>query len=266
MADKYWIGTDGSYSTAGNWSPTNAPVAADVVFIAGTGTVISSGLDQSGVSIDGFIVENFSYAIGKRNEFLQVALGSGDRFEFDGTGQSYIDVGSSAVSPIIKRTARNTNVGGLFLKGSALATVDVLGPNATVNLIDATVTTVNIHSGCTVFVDEDSTVTTLNNMGGTVIIEGYVATLNNRAGATTYNGSGSSAVTKIDVTGGSVVSNTTRTTTAADITGGTLDYAQSNASRTVTTLNYYGGTVAGFEHVAVTTLNTNGRVNLATPS
>lgn len=52
MADKDWIGSDGVWDTAGNWSPPGVPVTGDRVFLTDRNDVaITTGLNQSAVKL-----------------------------------------------------------------------------------------------------------------------------------------------------------------------------------------------------------------------
>lgn len=270
MADKYWVGTDtgneGDYATAANWSPSGVPVANDNVFITGA-QAITSGLDQSAVELDDFIVlASMSGAIASVTASLQVDLGNTNRFEFGGTGLAFIDVGTAAISPVIVNTAaaNTTDPYGLILTGSALATIDFR--KGSLNLDGATVTTIDQSftssqaSDTTLLIPSDATVTTLRKTGGSALVEAALTTMENSAGEATTRGSG--AITTMTVDGGNVYPNSSGTITTLNANAGIVDFTRSRTPRTVTTLNLGGGTVKLDPDVITITNAVTGRGNM----
>lgn len=229
------------WDTASNWAEGAVPVADDDVRITGS-TNITYGLDQSSVELDDFVVApGCSAQVGSESADLQIDMGDSNRFEFHGTGQAWINVGSAAISPIVFRTASVSNgQSGLYLDGSAIATLTVEG--GLVELVDgSTTTTVIVRNGGTVRIPNGATITTLHNQGGVSCeLRGASTTVNNVGGSLVIEGS--DAITTLNIDGGTVVSNTTGTITTANVDAGELDLTQSGESRTITTLNNRGGT------------------------
>lgn len=224
---------------------TDTPNANDDVFIGpkvSSGTAvshnISSGLDQSGVEIDDFVVlPTYTGKIGLSTEPLSIDMGDADLFRFEGRGTAHIDVNDAAISPDIIRTATASNgASGLYLSGSAIAVATVEGGSVEFNA--ATVTTLEARGGATVTVREDSTVTTANNRG-TYTCNGNGVTLNNNGGTATINGG--DAYTTVECTGGTVYYNSTGTlTTARAVNTGIIDLTRNNQAKTVTNLAVEG--------------------------
>lgn len=230
------------YNCIGNWAEAAKPVANDLVLITGT-SAISYGLNQSAVEVDGFyVMPGYSGAIGSSSAYLQIDVDNATRFEFSGTGTSYIDVGGAAISPIIKRTKTATGgQAGLYLKGSALVTIDQ--QSGVVRYDSTTFTTLYVgsSSSCTAYVTSTCTATTIQNMGGTVVLECAATTVNNQSGTLTTEGSG--AITTLNCDAGTVYSNSSGTVGTCNADGGTVDFTKNRVSRTVTNMAFRGATV-----------------------
>jgi hypothetical protein len=110
------------YNTAENWNTGSVPAATwDVAILGKYDVPILYGLNQSAISIHEFIVESgFTSAIGGTDSgYLKLLLGA-DSFKFAGRGTSYIDVGASAINPVINNTASPASGRhGLYWKGTA---------------------------------------------------------------------------------------------------------------------------------------------------
>ncbi len=234
-------GGPNDYNCIGNWAEAAVPVANDDVYFRAGATAVSYGLNQSGVEIDRFVVlPGFATDLGSVNALLQVDVEDAKRFEYSGTGTAYIDVGGAAISPIIKRTkTASGGQAGLYLKGSALVTVDQ--QSGVVRYVTATITTLMVGPTATAYIAADCTVTTIQNMGGTVVTECAVTTVNNQSGTLTTEGSG--AITTLNIDAGTVYSNSSGTITTVNADGSTLDFTRSRTARTVSTLNFRGATV-----------------------
>lgn len=247
MATNVWLGTtSGDYSVTTNWSLGAVPTTGDDVIIQGS-VSITAGLNQSAVAIDEFTVDpSYSGLIGTIDAYLRI---DPDSFQFAGTGKAFIDVGAAAISPTIRNTATpSTGQMGLYLKGSALATLTVnkgtvgvavlAGETSSVTTTNCLFTT-NQNSDSSVTLGTGVTATTVNQSGGTTDIRCAATTINVSGGTMTTSGSG--AVTTMNVTGGTVYSNSTGTITTLNANGGTVDFTRSLTARTVTTTNFAGG-------------------------
>lgn len=241
---------------------TNEPAAGDDVRIpASSAQAISSGLKQQAVAIADFIVEKgYNGTIGTSAEYLRI---DPDRFEFDGNGASYIDIGSAAISATIKGTAA-AQVGkrGLYLKGSAIATLAADGGHTGVAALPgetSTVTTARVAGPqTTLWVGEGVSLTTLNVINGSAVLRCAATTVNQYAGVLTTEEAG--AVTTINLKGGTLYSNSVGTITTLAHTGGTADFTGSGRARTLTTYTptvSSGGTVLKVDTntVTITTYN-----------
>jgi hypothetical protein len=258
MANKTWVGNDsgneGDYSVAANWSPSGVPSASDHVRIPASSTQnISSGLDQSAVAIGDFIVEEgYSGTIGSATGYLQI---DPDRFEFNGSGQSWIDIGSAAIDVQILGTATaSTGERGLYLKGSAIDELAILGGNVGVAAVHgetATVTTCRVTGPTAdVWVGAGTTLTTLNVSQGTVRLR-CAATTVTQYGGTLYTEE-SGAITTINLEGGTLYPNSSGTITTLNADGGTADFTASGLGRTVSTLKQNPGSAITYDPSVLT--------------
>lgn len=237
MTDKIWTGvTDGDWGVAGNWSPSGVPTASDSVYLTADYSVnITAGLDQSAVAIDKFVVDGFTGEIGSLAlGYLQI---DPDLFSFSGSGVSFIDIGTAAIDLDIRLTAAGGATRGLYLKGSAITVLSLIGGNVGLaNQYGESSTAANIRVlGGTLVCGSGATLTTVDAYGGTTNLGANVTTLN------VYEGSvittSTTAVTTFNGFGGTMTHNGTGTITTANLEGGTLDLTDSGMARTVTTLN-----------------------------
>lgn len=257
MADKLWlgnVGTAGDYSVAANWSPSGVPSAADNVSIPAGSPSITAGLDQSAVAIGSFTVERgYTGAIGTSSAYLQI---DPDSFEFSGTGTAYIDIGSAAISPTIRTTATaTTGNAGLYLLGSAIATLHVEGGNVSVAHFigeTSTIATARINGGA-VRLNSGVTLTTLLVNGGSATLRAAATTITINGGTVATEGSG--AVTTVNANAGTFDSGSSGTITTLAIAGGVADFSGSAVSRTVTTTTVAsnGGTLICDESIVTLT-------------
>ena len=259
MADKIWLGTDSSsptdFNTAANWSPSGVPGASDNVRLVAAYSNNIAGYDASGLALADVIIEQgYVGTIGSKTADLQISC---TYFEYAGGGLSYIDLGSSSVSPRIIATGGSAGSGqySLYLIGTGIGVLSVEGGSVGVAAIHG----------------QASTLTTIRQRGGSVKV-GAGATITN---FTTYQGSGlvatdittaklyggtlttaeQAAITTATIEAGTLVHNGTGTITTANINGGELDLARSGAARTVTTLNLNPGGGLKYDPDAITITN-----------
>ncbi len=254
MANKTWAGSDGNYGTAGNWSPPGVPSTGDHVRIPASSTQsITSGLDQSAVAIGDFIVEEgYIGEIGTAAGYLQI---DPDRFEFNGSGQAYIDIGSAAIDVQVLGTATAASgERGLYLKGSAIDELAILGGNVGVAAIHgetATVTTCRVTgSSADVWLGAGMTLTTLQVNAGTVRLR-CAATTVTVYGGTVYTEE-AGAITTMTVDGGTVYPNSSGTVTTLNMDGGSVDFTRSGLARTVSTLKQNPGSTLTYDPAVLT--------------
>ena len=262
MANKIWVGTDsgneGNWATAANWSPSGAPGAGDDVRLVAENTqAIIGTLDQSAVALGDFIVEDgYSGTIGTSAADLQL---DPNRFEFAGSGVAYIDVSGAAISALITKTA-SAPVGkrGLYIKGSAIATLTVQNGTvgvATIHSTTATVTTaVASGSGADLWIGEGVTLTNLYVNDGTVSLRSAATTINMFGGTLLTEEVG--AITTINQYAGMSTLSSIGTITTLNHNGGIADLSQIGLARTVTTYSpQKGATLIDNPIVTITTHN-----------
>lgn len=239
MADKRWIGTDGVASTNANWSPANVPTTGDnVIFPAGGGSVTSGLTTMTGVVLGTVKIEKgYTGTIGVISSTTLTHLAfQCARLEVDGGGSYALDIESSAISPIVYATGTPpAGYFGLYLKGSAIATLNALGGYTVVaggvgNT--ATVATLRTAGGAVVRCSSGVTLTTAVVSGGTVTLDCALTTLTVNLGTCTTIGTG--AITTVNARGGTAYLNSSGTITTLAMDGGTADFLTSQVARTVT--------------------------------
>ena len=178
--NRTWVGTtSGDYSVSTNWSPAAVPLVTDNVRIPAGSPAITAGLNQSAVSLGDFIVEDgFANTIASSAAYLQIVC---SRFLFYGTGLSYIDIGTSAIAPqVFKTAAAAQGYRGLYLKGSAITTLSVMGGKvglASLAFETATATTVRVTGSGSVWIGAAATLTTLLQERGDSVLRSAATTV-----------------------------------------------------------------------------------------
>lgn len=243
------------------------PQATENVRIpAGSGN-ISSNLDQSAVAIADFIrEEGHEGTIGSATGYLRI---DPDRFEHHGSGQAWIDIGTAAISAHIYETgSANTGERGLYLRGTAIATLNVMGGSVGLASLPgelSTATTARILGDNTsLWIGNGVTLTNLHQYAGEVRL---------RCGCTTliiYDGQHISeengAMTTVTLKDGEYIYQSSGNITTFHLYGGTLDELQSGAARTISTINLYAGSATilrNKEAVTHTTETTNDSLKLS---
>lgn len=250
-------GTDPDTKVADYVQFRQIPQTAENVRIPSGAGSITSNLDQSSVAINDFIrEEGHQGTIGTAIGYLRI---DPDRFEHSGSGAAWIDIGTAAISPQVISTARaNTGLRGLNLRGTAIATLNILSGDVGLASLPgelSTATTVRVlGDSTTLWIGNGVTLTTLNQYAGEVRL---------RCGATTvlvFKGKHyteeNGAITTATLRGGEFFANSTGTITTFNLYGGTLDLQKSGATRTITTLNKYRGSskiLRNKEAVTITT-------------
>ena len=245
------------YGTAANWTSNAVPIAVydDVTFEAGAVGAIY-GLNQSAVAIPSFTVEEGCTSQIGRFEFGQYKYLriDPDAFTYRGQGRLCLfDLGSAAIAPTIFSTGEPNTQGlpALFLKGSALSTVEILRGHVGLAYLDgdtATVATLTVGNqgaaagafgGQTVlYLGSGLTLTTLNLSGGTCNAECAMTTA-----TVSPNGilktSGAGAITTCNLFGQGVF-NSTGTVGTLNCHG-LADFTQDRTARTISTLVEFDG-------------------------
>lgn len=232
----------------------------NVRFAADSGSINSAtGIDQSATTINDFIVErNYAGTIGSATLGPLLITASG-RFEFNGSSECWIDLSASAIQAHILGTANaSPGLRGLYLRGSAISTLNVMGgavglasrPGTT-----STATTIRLMGAdSSLWVGNGVTVTNVHQFAGEMRL---------RCGATTvilYGGTHiteeNGAMTTVTQKGGIYTWQSSGNITTFNLYGGTLDMLKSAATRTLSTLNKYSGSsqiLRNKEAVTITT-------------
>lgn len=224
------------------------PQAGDSVVLNEEATKdIALGLDQGAVSLAGFIATpGFSKKVGTSLLDLRIVCTS---FEWAGSGQGYVDLTTSAISPVVKSTTTPGNGQGLYLKGSALVTVSVEGGSVGVAARPgetATVTTVRaLGPNSVVLCGVGASITNGETLQGTLTFRCGATTLRCHGGTLTTLGTG--VVTTVHVFAGTCVLSSSGTITTVNCNGGITDFIQSGVSRTVTTLKQNPGATVAYD-------------------
>ena len=272
MADKIFLGAGaipGDYCATDNWKGGVIPATGDDVFFNSLSAAVdvNAGLNQSAVVIGSITIDNgFEGTIGTSTTFLQVASPlitiGGD--EGNGSQRINIDAGSGTASTInvldIGSTGADQNFSPCRLKANNASTViQINGETSNVSIIDeddatGTIATIDIILASTVFIGAGCTFTTLNVLEGTTEVGEAQGTINVSEGTITLKGT--TAITAVVQTGGTVIWNSTGTITAYTGRSGLLDTTDSALARTITTLTKSPGFTFD-RHIAVIVTNDN---------
>lgn len=219
MATRTWQGgTGGSttdYSVAGNWVEGAVPVAGDAVTIMpnpdGTVYNITAGLNQAGVAITSFVVDqSYTGTIAATGGYLLLNVTTA--VSINGNGAMYIDCSAANLLELNVRMDEDTaghlywkgpTVSGAYLHRGVMTHVSGTATAFYVSLVDDE--------------DDDSTLTWTAGTATLMVVLGGSITMNGG----TWSGYRQTAGEVIVKTG---------TVTSPDIHGGTFDY------RSVTTL------------------------------
>ena len=240
MATYTWTGTNGTFSTAGNWTPSGPPTTGDTVIFDHNATRSIDGANQSAVLLASLVVTDaFSYAIGSAGTELQIGATSLEIGKPTGNGQSYsgptgiyLNTGTNANTTTIYGTGSTTPATGkdlvhirgvstsneLTMQGGSVG----IATNAAADT--ATVPTINVTGG-RLNIGTGATLTTVTIAGGTLV--------------------GRSAITTLNINGGTVETyGTFAITTVNNKTGGRFNCLHRNGtSNAIGTYNMQGGTL-----------------------
>lgn len=241
MAVRTWDGNDATtpydWSVAGNWLEGSVPVSTDDVILPAGAAKITAGLNQSAVTLNSLVAEDFADDIGSSSTYLQIGVSGETRLDLNG-GQQFIDLGSSAISPIVNSTSgAASGERALNIVGSALTALIVNAGSVGLALQaakSATCTTVKVLSG-NVWLGENATVTNVYVTGGLVRQQCSSTVTEINGGDVVTVGTGT--ITTCDLYGGIFKPESTGTITTLNQYGGNIEANNSKASRTITTLN-----------------------------
>lgn len=246
----------------------------NVRFEADSASINSAvGLDQSGVAINAFIVEEgYQGTIGgldSNSAFIGYLYIDPDRFEFAGQGTAYINIMAAAISPKIYTTGpANSGERGLYLRGTAIAVLDVIAGQVGLAVLPgetSTATTVRVMSANgSVWLGNGVTLTNLHVYDGSARVRCGVTTTIQYGGniVTEENG----AMTTVTQEGGTYVYQSSGTITTHNMNGGLFDEKQSGVARTVSTRNLNVGNstiLRNKEAVTVTSLVEGGSYTMS---
>lgn len=224
------------------------PQDGDSVIVPASGGDIDENLDFSAVDlVDWIVEEGYSGDVGSETGYLHLSLSG--RLSWNATGgTAYVNLGASAVSPEILSTGTGQATGGrgLYLLGTAIATLDVHGGSVAVAALPgetSTVTTLRVTgSQASAWAGPGVTLTTWYQQGGTDCrLRCAATTVRVWDGLLTTDDVG--AYTTVQIYGGTFRSNSTGTITSLTMDEGVADFRGSGLSRTVTTLTLNGGTL-----------------------
>lgn len=259
MATRIWTGAvSTAFGTAGNWSPSGEPAAADTLVVPAMASAAEPdivGVDYTATALAGLVTEPECYAvIGTRVLPLSLDV---DNVTLEGAGQSFLEMENavngtdSTVIKLLNGTVGSgsgsygTNLLGISANGTVTMDVDVGSGNsvgvATEGTQTAKLTTCRVASGSLVL-GSAVTLTTLTVTGGTVESGSGCTTLTVRGGQHTQSGG---TVTTVNLHGGLLVMNTTVKPTTVNLYGGVLDLSADGqvkdwAAATATVINVYG--------------------------
>lgn len=253
-------GTDPDTKDPGYVKFYQTPRATEHVRFAADSASINSatGLDQSGVAIGDFVVEE-GYAGTIGSATLGYLIIDPDRFEFAGAGLCYLNLHTAAIPITVHRTYQApAGSRGLYLRGSGITVANIKGGQVGIawNAGEtATVTTVrSLGSGTSVWIGSGATLTNHHHYAGDALTRCAVAAVIQYGGSIVTEGTG--ATTALTTYGGNYVYNSTGTLGTHNWKGGNFDETQSGAARTITTRNVYlasGSIQRNKEAVTVTT-------------
>jgi len=245
MADKLWIGTDGDWEAAGNWSPANQPVNADDVFIL-DGDDDIDGLDKSAIDLASMSVgHGFTGSIGT----------SGTPLQINATTLIYNGRGASAyLSGTYTSAIAGGGMGGddaLHIGGAITSMYVVSGWMGTITFekVDAgdgaTMLTLYICDAprCTFVAASDVTgpATSAKIDSGNVTLAATCATVEARGGQLTCTGTASYGTTAMNISSGARIRyNSSGAIGVLNLYDATLDFSDNETvGVTITAGNIY---------------------------
>ena len=267
MANKEWSGGSSASTTAAtqlndgtNWNSTGNPTDGDNIRVPAKSAYAITGNTTafSPEVFEDFIVEaGYSKTIGVTTgaipTYLEIPC---NRFEFAGTGQAFIDLGSTSISGstnlncVIKNTASpGTGEHGLYLKGTGINSLEVQGGNVGVcALLSDSTSIVNVcrvtGDQANVTIGEQCSITTFEVQKGEGTLRSGSTTLVINAFGGTVNLQEQMEALTVVARNGTV--NCGNTGTIKDIyaePGGFVDLTVSGTTRAVTNIYMRGGRV-----------------------
>ena len=259
------------YGQGANWSGDAVPTTGDDVTLQEGRVGLLYGLNQSTVEIDEFVIErNCSSRVGRWQDgtlhYLRIAPNS---FDIRGSGSLIaLDFGSENISGYVEGYGSPTQAGlaAIYLKGSNLATVEIVRGNVAIAPMVGDVTTIaDLLVGCvegqsdaTVTVGAGVSLTNLNQSSGRCLLRCAAASaVVSRGAELTTEGAG--GITTMTVYGNAYPKSSGTIGTLN--VHGLVDFSRDRTPRTITTLVEHPGGVL-LIHSGITITN---RTKLAAP-
>lgn len=235
-------GTDPDTKTDGYVTFNQVPKAGETVRVPASGGAMSSNTDLSATALGPvYFEENHQGTVASATAYLKLNCTG---FEYAGKGTAYIDLTSSSISPkVLDTVAAAKGTRGLYLRGSALATVDVMGGSVGIASLPgetSTVTTIRVmSSNADVWVGAGCSLTTLHQYAGNVSLRCSATTVLKYGGDLELKEA--CAVTTLTNRSGLVAYTSTGNITTFHLYGGMLNEILSGIARTISTINFYRG-------------------------
>lgn len=237
------------------------PQATEHVRFAADSGSVTAGYSQAGIAIGDFIVEEgYAGTIGSAS--LGYLFIDPDRFEFNGAAECWLDIGSAAISPQIYGTGgAASGERGLYLRGSAIATLNIMGGQVGVASRPGETTTITtlrmLGDATSLWLGNGVTLTTLHQYGGEAVVKCGATTVILYGGRMTTQENG--AFTTVTMHDGEYIYQSSGNITTFNLYGGTLDLQKSGAARTISTLNKYRGSSQVLHNKEAVTITTESR-------
>ena len=256
MADRFWIGSDGTSpgdpNVAGNWSPATVPVNGDrqIFDSRATGNLKLNLAALSAIN-GSIVVENFTKRIGSDDGLTAYSTACTAIDVNANSDRMLFDTGAAAVTVNVRRTSTTAADAELMpfrIKGSSI-TLNVSGASkaGVAQRVGetATLTNLRLSSGSAgtpqVELGRGVTVTAQTINAGTCrsVSDNTATTTNIDGGIFNYEGTG--ALTTVNVYAESTFYHSgTGTITTLNVYG-TLDGSRDGRSKTITTARFYRG-------------------------
>jgi hypothetical protein len=273
MATRIFLGTSATdpsdWNQTDNWSGATVPVATDDVYFNSLSAPVdvTTNINQSGIALTSLTIDaGFEGTIGTADTFLEIGatdfiIGAGDG---NGSQRINIDAGSTTAATInvirVPTTGADTNYAPLRLKANNASTdIQINGETSNVSILDeddatGTISDIDIVNSASVLIGRGCTYSTLTQLAGTSQALEATGTMRCQSGTMTLDGT--TAITSVIQTDGTVIWNSTGTCTAYTGRGGLLDTTQTALARTLTTLTKSPGFTI-LRHTNVTIPNDN---------
>lgn len=264
MAVKTWVGNNagniGDWDTAANWSPSGVPVSTDDVIFANNSQNVSSGLDQSAVTLASLTIDQSYTGLieDSQDAFLEIGATILEIGQIRGVGtqtgskrlnidlgivESTVTIYNSATrgidanrSPIRLRALKNTTDISIF--GGSVAISDDSSNSTTIRDFIC-------NEKGSVVIGESVTLTDYTQSGGNVTAySSILGTINLKGGTLNLydSAAGASTMGTVNSYESSFLNHfASGTITALNLLGGTVDLTRTQKAKTVTTYTATAG-------------------------